>query len=261
MFRKEAQEDPCPCSPSPLAAAALAGEPGFDHGHAAFAAVLDGAVSDAGVDYGLIAKRRPQLDAYLAELADAPAADFTDPQRLALYVNAYNALTIATILDAGQPASIRDIDGGNVWDKRHFTVAGESVTLNDLEHRKARKLADGRIHAALNCASKGCPPLPPAPLSAARDLGAQLDEDARHWARTTAFHLEGDTVAVSKIFDWYGEDFAGVQGDRDLPKVDGKLEHALWFLSRYADPAVASKLTSGTVTASWQDYDWSLNRR
>jgi hypothetical protein len=242
-----------------LVALASAGEAGFDHAHAGLAKFLDGAVSEAGVDYGALAGRRAQLTAYLDQIAEADTAGWSNSQRLALYVNAYNAWTLATILDSGPPKSILDLDGGKVWDTRKFQVAGEQLTLNEIEHGRARKLADGRVHAALNCASKGCPPLPPTPLTATGQ-SAHLDADAARWVRTNAFRLDGTTVAVSKIFDWYGEDFVAANGG-DIPAVDGKLENALWFLSRHADAATAAKLTSGSLTATWQDYDWSLNRR
>ena len=79
------------------------------------------------------------------------------------------------------------------------------------------------------------------------------------WAATNAFRVDGSTVWLSRIFDWYGEDFAfEVRGD--LPKVDGEPEAALWFLSRYVDDATRQKLVSGALTAGWMEYDWSLNR-
>ncbi len=229
----------------------------FDHDHAAFATFLDGAVTDEGVDYAALAGRENTLDAYLKEVAEVDASGFDKAQQLALYVNAYNAYTLKTMLDTGA-ASIMEIDGGKVWDARTFPVAGASLTLNQMEHEHARKLADGRVHAVVNCASKGCPPLPPVPLKGS-GIDAQLDAAARRWAATNAYRLSGDTVALSMIFDWYGDDFVGVKAERDLPKVDGKAEQALWFLAPYVDDATKTKLLSGTLTATWAEYDWSRN--
>ena len=241
-----------------LATAALGAD--FDHTHAAFAEVLDGAVSVAGVDYSTIGSRRAKLDAYLKTVAEADASGFDQGQKLALYVNAYNAYTLQTMLDAGAGVSILDLDGGKVWDTRTFPVAGQTLTLNQMEHENARKLADGRVHAVVNCASKGCPPLPPSPLKGS-GIDAQLTAAAKTWASHNAFRLEGDTVALSKIFDWYGDDFTSVKAERDLPKVDGKEEQALWFLSSYVDDATKAKLLSGSLTATWAEYDWSRNSR
>ncbi len=238
---------------------AVAGDGGFDHDHGAFAAFLRGAVDGVRVDYALLASRQAMLEQYLDELAEVDATGFTAPQKLALYVNAYNAYTIDLVLDAGLPKSIRDLDGGKVWDTRTFRVAKSELTLNQMEHAHARELADGRVHAVVNCASLGCPPLPPAPLTAT-GLEGQLDAAARRWAATNAYRVEGDTVKLSMIFDWYGEDFADARKG-DLAKVDGEAEAALWFLARYTDAATSAKLTSGTLTATWMEYDWTLNRR
>lgn len=242
-----------------LATLALSHALAFDHTHSDLASFLKGAVSPAGVDYDALKGRRAVLDRYLEQVRAAEIDGWSKPQRLALYVNAYNAYTLKLMLDHGPPHSIRDLDGGNVWQTRSFVVAGESVTLNDLEHGKARKLADGRVHAVVNCASKGCPPLPAAPLTP-DGYASQLDAATRTWARTNAFTISGDTVKLSQIFDWYAEDFASAnQGD--LAGVDGRHENALWFLSRYVDDATRQKLLSGTLSAEWQPYDWTLNQR
>lgn len=241
-----------------VATAALAG--GFDHSHAQLGTVLEGVVDARGVDYATLAGRKEALDAYLATVASADPSAFSDAQKLAFYVNAYNGYTLKTMLEAGPPASIRDLDGGKVWEVRTFPVGGASLTLNQMEHEHARKLADGRVHAVVNCASKGCPPLPPKPL-VAEGLDAQLDAAAATWAATNAYALDGTTVRLSKIFDWYGDDFVAVPAERDLAGVEGKAEQALWFLAAHVDDATKATLLSGTLSADWNDYDWSLNRR
>jgi len=238
---------------------AQASESAFDHSHAALGTFLAGAVSGAGVDYATLASRRAALDDYVEQIQQVDASGFDAPQKLALYVNAYNAYTLQTMLDTGPPASITDLDGGKVWDTRGFVVAGEELTLNQMEHDRARKLADGRIHAAVNCASKGCPPLPPTPMTSS-NVGSHLTAGARRWASTNAFTLTGDTIALSQIFDWYAQDFPAVP-DVDIPQVEGNAENALHFLARYVDEETKNKLLSGSLTATWQDYDWSLNQR
>ncbi|MFT4625055.1 MAG: hypothetical protein ACI8PZ_003721 [Myxococcota bacterium] len=238
-----------------MVTAALAGEGAFDH--ATFGAFLDGAVADNGVSYSTLAARRATLDTYLAELAALSLDGLSTPDQVALWVNAYNANTLATVLDAGPPASIRDIDGGEVWKTRSFTVAGQTVTLDDMEHRRARPLTDGRIHAVVNCASKGCPPLPPEPIRGAA-LSAQLDAASRRWAKINAYSWQGDTLQLSKIFDWYAEDFVSgrVDGVSD-PKIAG----AVGFLVRFVDAEEAARIRAAAGTAGWQDYDWTLNAR
>lgn len=241
---------------------ALADEPGFDGSFARFGRVLAGAVDDRGqVDYGLIAARRAELDAFLLDVASAPVGTMSRSEKVALWLNAYNAITLRVVLDAGVPRSIRDIDGGKVWTTRSFAVGGETLTLDALENQRLRPLADPRFHAALVCAAKGCPPLSPRPFAAA-DLDASLDTAARRWVATTAWSPDraAGTVGLSMIFDWYGDDFAaGRQGD--LAKVDGEAEAALWFLSRYVSAEDRAWLVSGRVGTTWKAYDWSLNRR
>jgi hypothetical protein len=231
----------------------------FDHSHAAFAAVLQGAVTDRGVNYATLAGRKAQLESYLAGVATADPSAFTPTQKLAFYVNAYNAYTIKTMLESGPPGSIMDLDGGKVWDVRKFKVANADITLNTMENGNARKLTDGRVHSVLNCASRGCPPLYTTPLVADK-AGAQLDEGARRWARTNAYRIDGTTLYLSKIFDWYGDDFTK-ENKGDLPGLDGKGENAAWFLVKYVDAATAAQLQGGTLTVAWQDYDWSLNKQ
>jgi hypothetical protein len=215
---------------------------------AVYAAFLDGAVSAKGVRYDILATRRPQLDMVLSGIAHAAPPTDHDEQ-IAFYTDAYDALTLAVVLDAGPPKSIMDVDGGKVWDLRTFTVAGEKTTLNAIE-AKVRALGDPRVHAVLNCASKGCPPLPAKPI-VADGLDAQLDAAAHGWVATNAYHLEGSTVHLSRIFDWYGADFA--------KEGETHAQAALRWLAGYTDAETAAKLTSGTLTTDWQDYDWSLN--
>lgn len=215
---------------------------GFDHDHAELGRVLDGAVIPDGVDYGVVASRQDALQHYLGTLADAPVATFSKEAQLAFWINAYNGLTLQLMVSSGPPASIMDLDEGKVWKTRRYPVGGEQLTLDQIEHQRIRPLGDGRIHAAINCASKGCPPLPAKPATAAH-LEAHLDEAARTWARTNAYRLEGDTLQLSEIFHWFPEDFP---------------EGPVPFLVRYLPEDRAAALRQASTT-SWMPYDWSLN--
>lgn len=160
-------------------------------------------------------------------------------------------------------ASIRDIDGGKVWSSRSFVVAGESLTLDAIENQKLRPMGDPRIHAALNCASKGCPPLR-AHAYVREDLDAQLDDASRAWARAgSAMRWEGATLQLTSIFDWYGDDFLARYGKAfyDVPGLSGKQEAAVNYLATYADPAMAVKLRAGNYKTVWMVYDWGVNGR
>ena len=229
-----------------------------------YAGVLSAYVSPEGVDYpGLLAGRGP-LDDYVAALGSASLDGMSPADREALWINAYNALTLSLILDAWPLESIRDLDGGNPWDARVYTVAGQRVTLNDIEHRRLRPLGDPRIHAAVNCASRGCPPLANTPFTG-EALSRQLDEASAAWIRGGGLVIDrgAGTVGLSRIFDWYGEDFLALYGSasRDIPGLEGKREAAINFASRYLDEDLAAWLGSGEYAVSFIDYDWSINAR
>lgn len=242
---------------------ALAGDDqpgGFDHSYRSFGAFLGDAVTDEGVDYTALLTRRASLDAHLESVAAADVQAFNRSEQVALYVNAYNGYTLKTILDEWPVKSIRDLDGGQVWKRRQFTVGTVSMTLDAMENQHARALADGRIHAVVNCASAGCPPLPPKPVVPV-GLEAQLDAYAARWVRTNGLVVVNEgQVTLSKIFDWYGDDFTSFsQGDID--GVQGKKVAALWFCARYAPEPLATTLTSGGLQVAFHDYDWSINSR
>jgi hypothetical protein len=237
-----------------LVAAAFA----MDPTHAALQKVLDGHVSGGKVDYAGLKATPQALDAYLAEVAGASTVGMGADEKKAFFLDAYNALTIDLVADNWPLASIRDLDGGKVWDTRKFRVAGQDRTLNDIENKELRPLGDPRVHAALNCASKGCPPLADK-VYTGLGLDAQLEAAARRFATTAT--LAGTTLSVSHIFEWYGDDFVPRFGAKlfDVPGLDGKAEAAVNFVATYA-PDKAAALRKG-VTVAYTPYDWGVNAR
>lgn len=238
---------------------AVASALAFDHTHAAYQQVLSGFVRSGNVNYAGLKANPVALDTYLAAVAAADATGMSAAQKKAFYINVYNALTLDLIADSYPLASILDLDGGKVWDTRRFRVAGQERTLNYIEHQILRPLGDPRIHAALNCASKGCPPLS-ATVFLADTLDAQLDAVARAWAASTV--IAGGTVTISRIFDWFGEDFLPTYGSarRDIPNLDGKAEAAINFIASYSSDK-ATFLNAGGYTVVYADYDWRLNQQ
>lgn len=228
----------------------------FDNG--AWQATLDRYVAANGaVDYAAVQADKP-LDAWLVALGDA-----TEPasrsDRMAFWINAYNALTLDLVADSYPIASIMDLDGGKVWDNRSFRVAGRQVTLNDIEQRILRPLADARVHAALNCASRGCPPLSKKAY-AGPTIDAQLQEASRAWMASTGIQIDqaGRSVKLNRIFEWYGGDFYTGK-HADIPGFDGKTEAALDYAIRYLPADQAAWLKKGGYTLGWIEYDWKLN--
>lgn len=227
-------------------------------GPASYSAVLGAHVKGTAVDYAGL-KASGDLVPVLADLGRTPEpADRAG--RMAYWINAYNALTLGLIVEEWPVKSILDLDGGKVWSTRTYRVGGKDVTLDHIEHQILRPLGDPRVHAALNCASRGCPALQATAFTAST-LEAQLEAASRDWSSRNALTLDkgAKTVQLSKIFDWYGEDFAG-SGGVDIPGIDGKQEDALLFVAAHSDPETAAWLRAGGYTVSYAPYDWSVNQ-
>lgn len=236
--------------------------PTFDHEHAAWTTVLARYVRDGGVDYaGLKRSGGPALDSYLRSLESVCRGHYdswTNEQKLAFWINAYNAYTVKLILNHYPLTSIRSIGllPGAAFRESFIplrSLRGKVLSLNDIEHEILRReFREPRIHFAINCASKSCPELRSEAYRAAT-LDAQLTQAARGFVQDPTknrFDAESRTLRLSSIFDWFREDFE--RSARTLPA----------FVARYAEPATASALTSGsTVRVEFLDYDWSLNGR
>jgi hypothetical protein len=190
------------------------------------------------------------LDAFTTALATAtePAAP---KEKMAFWINAYNALTLDLVADNYPLGSIRELDSGDPWSMRRFTVAGQSVTLNHIEHQILRPMGDPRVHAAINCASLGCPPIPPTPISG-DTIDAQLEAASERWLRSNgiAINPQEGSVLISKVFDWYGEDFITAEESKEVA--------ATRFAATYLTEQSAF-LTSGAYTTSYMSYDWVIN--
>lgn len=230
----------------------------FDHSHAALDQVLAQHVHAGWVSYGELAADSAALDGYLLSLAEISAVElssFDRPQAMALWINAYNALTIRLILDHPDVASIRDIDGA--WDSKHFTVAGRSLTLNAIEHDILRvEYPDARLHMVLVCAARSCPELLSDAFTADQ-LEAQLDAASRSFVADVTrnrFDPMSNTLHVSHIFEWYGGDFVSGYAERG-----GGSDHAAAIRGFFSVYLEHEAVASPDVGVEWLDYDWRLN--
>jgi hypothetical protein len=264
---------------TPAAVTAIPATPAYDD----YAAVLSAYVSDDGlVDYAGLAAHPERLDAFLASTADMTRDRYESwdkPDRMAYWLNAYNALTLKTIADhypirpapgrtSYPPNSIRQIPG--VWDGVRFTVMRLTMTLNAIEHDILRKeFDDPRIHVALVCGAMSCPPLRREPYRGA-SLDQQLDDQARRFVgdlRSFLVDREKGEVWASSIFQWYAEDFlhGKILLDPKHPEATTRpmIEKAavLAFVPKYVSEADADYLRTGSYRLLFFDYDWSLNER
>ncbi len=233
----------------------------YDFAYQSYARLLQEQVRDGLVNYDGIKRSRAQLDSLVSDLEHADLTAATPDQRLAFYCNAYNILTLRSIVDAYPVNSIKDIDG--VWDKQVWLVAGEQLTLNGIEHQILRKeFREPRIHVAINCASIGCPPLLDVPYYPDH-LDSLLTVSARRFAASSE-HNRIDSVKqvarLSAVFDWFGEDFESQYYEPGkFSDLDKKKSAALNFVIRHLPGEVAAKVSNSRYAVEYLEYDWTLN--
>jgi hypothetical protein len=205
-------------------------------------------------DFDALAADRSALDefvAYVGRVSPATAPELF-PRRadvLAYHLNAYNALAMKGVVDAG----VTDGFAGFFRRQRFFrlrkvTVGGRSMSLSTYENDVIRPLGEPRVHFALNCMARSCPRLPQEAFSA-DDLEAQLEAAAREFLndpRNVRVDADAREVWLSSILDFYTRDFA----------PDGKRASLIGYVNRYRDEPVES-----TFAVKFIPYDWTLNRQ
>ncbi len=136
-------------------------------------------------------------------------------EKLAFYINAYNILALKMVADHWPTDSIKDAGSlfSPVWNKPAGQLDGRTVTLGELEHEVLRKIGEPRIHMAIVCASVSCPDLRAEPYTAS-GLDSQLDEQSRGFLANPGkgLRVSEHAIRVSKIFDWFAEDFTPYGG-------------------------------------------------
>ncbi len=191
-----------------------------------------------------------RLDKYVKFLANTDPRIYNRREQKAYWLNIYNALTVQLVIKHYPVKSITEIGGlfgFGPWDKRLVKVAGQKLSLNDIEHRILRPIwKDHRVHFGLNCASISCPNLQPLAFTGAnvQDLLKKAGKEYINHPR--GVYLKKGEMKVSSIFDWYGDDFA--KDDKAMLKV----------FAHYADDRLALYLLGfqGDIEYS---YDWALN--
>jgi hypothetical protein len=193
------------------------------------------------------------LNSYLQLLsANAPAGNWTKEEKLAYWINAYNAYTVKLITQHYPLKSIKDIGPATQiifvntpWDKKFFSIGGKSMTLNTIEHKILRKkFKEPRIHFAVNCASISCPKLLNEAYEAAT-VDAQLTSQAKSFlADTGKNQVTADNPKLSSIFKWFNGDFKKT----GLSKVA--------FINQYAPLKI-----NDNANLDYLDYNWNLNEQ
>ncbi len=230
-----------------------------------YADVLRRHVDERGrVDYAALKADRGPLDRYALSLGAIPKATYEgwpEAEKIAFLINAYNAFTLVSIIDRYPVNSIRDIRG--VWRGRRFPLAGQSLTLDAIEHQILRKqFQEPRIHLAVNCASIGCPVLRPEPYSGER-LSQQLDEQGKAMVvDPSQFRIDRarGRVNVSSVFKWFGEDFEPLAAENGtIAGLTKRESGVVAFLIPYLSADDRRYLEKGGYKVGYLDWDWGLN--
>ncbi len=241
-----------------------------DFDHSSWNGLLDNNVaiapdySSSTVDYTQFQEDRDALKSYLDAMSEVSRTEFEGwsiADQLAFLINAYNAWTVELILTRYPDlTSIKELGSltQSPWQKAFIPLLGETLSLDNIEHdiiRGSGRYNDPRIHFGVNCASIGCPALLNEAFVGSK-LDQQLDRMTKGFLRDRSRNrLENGNLAVSSIFNWYGDDFE--QGWRDAETLDE-------FFALYADSLDLSEddieaLSDGDMDISFLEYDWRLN--
>ncbi|MFT5685065.1 MAG: hypothetical protein ACI8RZ_006011 [Myxococcota bacterium] len=223
--------------------------------------LVEQATTGAGTDYDLIASRRDILDSYLVWIGkNGPEEnDMRGSQsgkKIAFLVNAYNAAVVAGVLRNREAASVMDVSAGlfpsggaGFFLGQTFRIDAEWVTLYHLEHQYLLgAFEEPLIHAGLNCASTGCPPLR---YYSASKVDEELAESMRDFLASDQGirPIEGG-YEVTELMSWYEDQFIDWSDATDL----------CGYMADYTEGAVSEWLAEQEPCAlTFFTYDWSVN--
>jgi hypothetical protein len=235
-----------------FASALFAGSGDGKASHSLFTELLTKYVQNGKVNYNELRNDDPLIK-YLSHLSQTnPATIEDDKDRLAFWINAYNAFTLKVICDNYPVKSITDLNSGKVWDENLVEINGAEMSLNHIEHGIIRKqFNDPRIHFALVCAAVSCPPLRSEAFEGYK-LDVQLDDQGKTFLGDKSknyFEVDKKIAHLTKILEWYGSDFGATSSE------------ILLRIKPFLPPEIGSAI--GKNPDQWRivynDYDWTLN--
>ncbi|MBD3638869.1 MAG: DUF547 domain-containing protein [Crocinitomicaceae bacterium] len=214
--------------------------------HSKWTELLQKHVTSKGeVDYKGFMDDIEAFDEYLIELREkAPMKDWSKDEKKAFYINAYNAYTIKFIITKYPVKSPKDakFSGKDLWNFRMVLIGPQRYTLNQIEDNILRRMDDPRIHFAINCGAKSCPKLLNEAYTADK-LNAQLTKVTKEFIQNSEHNtLKAKKVQISKIFEWYEEDFKENGGS------------VISFLNKYGDVTIQDD-----AKIEYKEYNWALN--
>lgn len=232
----------------------------YSQDHQPFTEILSDYVKNGLVDYNNL-RQDERLPKYLEKLSSTDPDKLSRNEKLAFWINVYNAFTLYVINENYPVESITELHTGGriigyllgktVWDKEFIEINGNKYNLNDIEHKILRKMNEPRIHFAIVCASISCPELRNEAFEAGK-LDIQLNEQTRKFINDKSrnlFDLKKREAVISKIFTWFDEDFGNSEKD------------VLMFIADYLPDEIASDIKNNISkwAVSYMSYDWGLN--
>ena len=194
-----------------------------------------GKVNYTGMKTGLV-----KIEAYIKQLESfSDLSALSRNEKLAYWINLYNAATVRLIVQNYPLKSITNINGGKPWDKKVVKIGSKQYTLNQIENDIIRpRFKEPRIHFAVNCAAKSCPKLMNSAFTADK-LNYQLSKQAKAFINGAKNEISANKIVISKIFEWYSEDFT--------PSV-------IDFINKYSTTKI-----DASATVEYKEYNWDLN--
>jgi hypothetical protein len=215
---------------------------------------------DGYVNYDLLEAEREILDAYVAWLSVPKPATPLTHLRYSHWLNAYNALTMYQVLERGRPDSIMDVEGwlpksgSGFFIETAFKLEYDWLSLWEIEHERVRqRQLDVRAHAAMNCASRSCPPMRNEIYVNAK-LNRQLRDQMTKWVNDPkrGVYIDGEVVVFNPIFNWFARDFDFWTAHQNICET----------ASTYARSPLREELQYYAETGCphrFFEYDWRLN--
>ena len=226
--------------------------PGVELALPALDRLLKHYVVDGEVDYRGLATETQGMESVRKQLAATDFETLSRYAQAAFLINAYNAFTLSLLLEHPKAKSIKDIPAAKRWKAQRWNLLGRQVSLDEIEHEILRpEFADPRLHFALVCAARGCPPLRNE-IYTGKNLDKQLTDQARRFfSLTENFRWDANRgwVHLSELLDWFRADFA--PGQSELLEVIRP-----WLPD---DMAQAMRESEKPPRLHWLKYDWSLN--
>ena len=214
-----------------------------------YSAILQKYVSPEGlVDYeGL--KNDKALDNFMKYLAEIDISAFHDKEKLALYINAYNVFTLQNVINYYPINSPFDVEG--FFKEKKFTLAGKSMTLDELEYDLIFPINNTLVHFGLVCAAVSCPKLI-TEVYKGDNVYVLLKKNALKFLGDTSrnrLDKENNVLYLSEIFKWFGDAFVNYYGSLQE------------FAKQLAPQEIADYLKNNEVEVEFVTYDWTLNKQ